>query len=319
MPDFDAAKHLAYSFWTALTGDVDPEAPWHVSHPLNTIAGRDLEERLWGPLFTGLDGIAAELHLLFAGTWRDRSFVTVAGLLHGDFTRAWLGIPATEGPAALRFGAFHDVTDGTIGETRLLFDIVDFAHRAGVDLLPVGRYDHSSVTGPTTGDGVATAYQGSGAEALALVESMAFDGLLRYDGRSLESMGMERFWDVGGMRWYGPGGIGTTLGLVGFQKHHQIPFLRAIPDRGGIEHYARFGEAGYVASGGWPSLKGTWQGDYLGFEADGRPITMRVMDWWRVENGRLVENWVLVDLLEFLVQIGRDRFPGGTLTLEGNR
>jgi hypothetical protein len=30
------------------------------------------------------------------------------------------------------------------------------------------------------------------------------------------------------------------------------------------------------------------------------------MDFWRVEGDRLAENWVLIDLLDFLAQLGYD-------------
>jgi hypothetical protein len=33
---------------------------------------------------------------------------------------------------------------------------------------------------------------------------------------------------------------------------------------------------------------------------------MRVMDLWRAEDGKLVENWVYIDLLNLLLQIGVD-------------
>lgn len=35
-------------------------------------------------------------------------------------------------------------------------------------------------------------------------------------------------------------------------------------------------------------------------------MTMRVADWWRVEDGLLRENWVLIDLPHFFLQLGVD-------------
>jgi hypothetical protein len=35
---------------------------------------------------------------------------------------------------------------------------------------------------------------------------------------------------------------------------------------------------------------------------------MRVADWWRCENGLLIENWVLIDLPHLLLQMGVDVF-----------
>jgi hypothetical protein len=35
---------------------------------------------------------------------------------------------------------------------------------------------------------------------------------------------------------------------------------------------------------------------------------MRVMDFWRRENDRLVQNWVFIDLPELFLQFGVDLF-----------
>ena len=47
------------------------------------------------------------------------------------------------------------------------------------------------------------------------------------------------------------------------------------------------------------------------------------MDIWRAEGGKLVENWVLIDLVDFLDQIGidvlqlvRDKIASGEIVLE---
>ena len=34
------------------------------------------------------------------------------------------------------------------------------------------------------------------------------------------------------------------------------------------------------------------------------------MDFWRVEDGRIADNWVSVDFAEVLFQLGRDVFDG---------
>lgn len=103
--------------------------------------------------------------------------------------------------------------------------------------------------------------------------------------------------------------MGSSLSLNRFEKYHQEPFLAAFPDRGGISHFARFAEAQYVCSTGWPSIRATHPATYLGMPANDQAITMRVMDWWRAEDGLLVENWVLIDLLNLASQIGHELLP----------
>jgi hypothetical protein len=51
----------------------------------------------------------------------------------------------------------------------------------------------------------------------------------------------------------------------------------------------------------------TLSGDgWLGIAPTGREITLRSLDFWRLEDGLIRENWVLVDLLDMWAQIGVD-------------
>jgi hypothetical protein len=74
-------------------------------------------------------------------------------------------------------------------------------------------------------------------------------GLMQFDGKSLESMGMTRFWTPQ-FQWYGPGGIGSARGHHNYEHVHQGPFLKAFPDRIGGNHKCRIGDGAFVASFG---------------------------------------------------------------------
>jgi predicted ester cyclase len=113
------------------------------------------------------------------------------------------------------------------------------------------------------------------------------------------------------MNWYGPAGIGTARGIAAFRRQHQIPFLKALPDRRVIlsGEGVMFGEGAYVATTGFPNMQMTVTGDgWLGIAPGNQAITMRSLDFWRCENGLIRENWVLVDLLHVYRQIGVDVF-----------
>ena len=47
---------------------------------------------------------------------------------------------------------------------------------------------------------------------------------------------------------------------------------------------------------------------WMGIAPAGRRITMRSLDFWRIEDGLIRENWVLVDLLDAYRQLGVDVF-----------
>jgi predicted ester cyclase len=108
--------------------------------------------------------------------------------------------------------------------------------------------------------------------------------------------------------WYGPAGIGSTRGLDGFRAHHQIPFLRAYNDREGAGHYIRISDGPYAVTGGWPSVRGTHTGEWLGMAPTGRMIEMRVMDFYRLEGDKIAENWVPMDVIHIALQMGVDLF-----------
>jgi hypothetical protein len=122
-------------------------------------------------------------------------------------------------------------------------------------------------------------------------------------------MEMDRYWHPR-MSWYGPSGIGTGRGIAGFRNWHQIPFLAAMPDRGQYVDqitYHFFGDRSYAAVTGWPNMIQTLtHGGWMGIAPAGRRITMRSLDFWRVEDGRIRENWVMVDLLDVYAQLGVD-------------
>ena len=100
--------------------------------------------------------------------------------------------------------------------------------------------------------------------------------------------------------------------IEGFRNWHQIPFLNGLPDRGSKVAeitYHFFGDNDYAAVTGWPNMIQTISHDgWLGIPPLGKEITMRSLDFWRVENSLIRENWVMVDLLHMYDQIGIDVF-----------
>ena len=50
--------------------------------------------------------------------------------------------------------------------------------------------------------------------------------------------------------------------------------------------------------------RGTHTGDFLGIPARGKPVEMRSIDIWRVQNGMFVEHWDELNLMQMFQQIG---------------
>jgi predicted ester cyclase len=315
-------KQTIWTFWNKLTGStpenvgdlvrqyVHEEVVWNGPHPLNQIRGRDeLISRYWQPLLHAFPHLRRRTDILFGGSFDGHDWVCATGYLIGRFMHDWIGIPATGAGTYIRFGEFSSLRDGKIDQTYVILDILDVLRQAGFRLPPNYGGQEWVVPGPITTDGLLLAPQDDAEteRSLELVEAMLFKGLRGFAGGDLKVMGMARYWHPD-MFWYGPCGIGTTYGLKGFEDSHQAPFLRAFPDRVGGNHKARFAEGMYVASTGWPSLRCTHTGEYLGVPATGNKIGMRVMDWWRREGDLLVENWVFIDMVDLFLQMGVDIF-----------
>ena len=282
-----------------------PGAVLHAPCPIDDCGDRDdALARFWRPLLTAFPDLERRDDILIAGSWKESDWVAACGHWEATFAAPWLGIAPTGGAVSLRYGEFHRFAAGAIVESYMLIDIPDLMRQARQWPFAPARGVQDRWPGPATRDGVQLAphTDESGRKSLALVEAM-IAGLMQYDGKTLDSMGQERFWREGFM-WYGPSPIGTGRGLKGFQDVHQRAFLSAFPDRKGGDHKCRIGQGAYVGSTGWPSIRATHTGPgFIGLPASGRAITMRVMDFWRREADLLAENWVFIDIPDLLRQL----------------
>jgi predicted ester cyclase len=286
---------------------------WRVACPVDEVSGVDAYCAAWlDPLARALPGLMRRDEIVMGGISRTGSGQWVATLGHyvGNFENDLLGIPANGKLVFLRCGEFYRLEQGLIAEAVILPDLPDLARQAGRPILPHELGTEMVFPGPATHDGILPAHPGRSQVSVDLVEAMLFD-LRRFQPGSFASEGQTGtggYWHRD-MLWYGPAGIGSNFTYEGFQRDHRIPFLTAFPDRVGGNHFARFGDGDYVCSGGWPSMTMTHQGPYLGVAPTGQPLTLRVMDFWRCEDGQIRENWVLLDLLDLLRQMGRPVLP----------
>jgi len=287
-----------------------PDAVAHISHPLNDIGGATaIEQKLWTPLRSSFTRLERTHTMIAAGSFAGFDMVAILGHYRGVFISDWLGIPATNKATWLRFGEVHRLDGGRIAESWILIDILDLMRQAGFwplapSLGAEGLWPAPAAGGDMSLSGVDA---DQGRTSLDLVLAM-HAGLLSFDGKNLDSMDIARFWTPG-FAWYGPSGIGTTFGLEGFRRHHQIPFLVAFPDRKGGQHICRIGDGPFVVTGGWPSVTATHTGDgFLGMPATGRKVGMRVMDFYRCEGELIAENWIPIDIINLLLQMGYDVF-----------
>ncbi len=318
-PDLSRAdKTIVGDLWRALLREQDGAAALEscaaadlrlqAFHPVNEVQGLDaLARDFAAPLCQAFPDLQRRPYISIAGEHKDATWVATTGDFIGSFVNDWLGIRACGHSIHVRFGEFCRVEDGRVRDIMLLLDLVSLLRQCGRQALPPESGATRWIPGPRAGDGLrqSGADPADSARSLDLVLAM-IDGLNDYDGQTIASMSMTRFWTQD-MRWYGPAGIGSTVGLEGFERHHQIPFLRAFPDRiGGTEDTVWIAEGPYVACAGFPVLHMRHLGPYLGHPATGVAVTMRGIDWWKRSGDRLAENWVFVDLPDFFDQLDVD-------------
>ena len=302
--------HTADTIGAGLADYYHADATWHGPAPIDKLDGQDaIDSGFWAPLLEAFPDLEKTDYILFGGEFEGEQWVCATGNLVGTFENDWLDIPATGQATWLRYGEFHRFEDGRIVETRLLLDVLDVLRQAGYRFVPA-LAPEIVIPGPSTRDGVLLDEQddAESEKTLQLVEEMIFEGLESFEEAGLDGMGMAEYWHEDFL-WYGPAGIGSTRGIDGFQAYHQAPFLDAFPDREADSSDTRVAEGTYCAWTGWPSLEATHLGDgWLGLPATNEPVTMRVMDFWRREGEKLAENWVFIDMIDLLDQIGIDIF-----------
>jgi predicted ester cyclase len=132
------------------------------------------------------------------------------------------------------------------------------------------------------------------------IEAMV-DGLNDHD---IDNMG--RFFSES-FRWMGNAGCGFKQGLQEFQNNWQRPFQAAFSDKVCIDE-ARITQGQWCAAFG--RQEALHSGEFMGIAASGKRVEIRYMDLWKVVDGKITDNWVMVDFPYVMQQLGVDPFAG---------
>jgi predicted ester cyclase len=288
-------------------------ARFRMCHPFGDLEGAEaFDQSCLAPLRAALPDLERVDVIRITGIDQEGSrWLGCCGSYWGTFAAPFLGIPPTGQVVHMRYHDFYRIEGDRITEVQAIWDLPEVMMQAGVWPMgpQLGRF--MGTPAPQTQDGLgphdAALSHASQSHVIDMLTTMVRHP--REGGP--EVMELERYWHSK-LMWYGPAGIGTARGVDGFRHHHQIPFLRAMPDRGlhpeGLKHHF-FAEGAYVGVTGWPNMGQTLTGDgWLGLPPTGQKITLRSLDFWRIEAGLIRENWVLVDLLDVYHQLGVDVF-----------
>ena len=300
----------------------DSNTVFRVSAPFNELPGiASWSEFVAAPLLHAIEGAkwSTAMELRSAPVDGSRQSATW-GTLNGVFANSWCGLQPTGAEVAVRVGAIVDFLGDSAVRCTVMIDVFDLAEQAGQHLTrrSLGKTGRWPIP-RAVGSGVDGSPDVS-ATTLAVVKQM--QSALHDSARTRDEMiaaAHLAYWHDDFV-WAGPGGIGSSMGAEGFVDFHQLSFRTAFPDRvgGGLlasagatnttGHFVKFAEGRWAVTGGWPSVTATHSRDgWLGESASGRRITLRVFDFYQVDEGKISMNWVFIDLLDFLAQI--DRLP----------
>ena len=133
-----------------------------------------------------------------------------------------------------------------------------------------------------------------------VIESMV-DGLNDHRIEDIGEFFSENF------RWMGNFGCGTKSGLKEFQDNWQKPFQEAFSNKVCIDEARLF-------MGEWAAAFGKQEaihtGEFMGIKPTGKKVEIRYMDFWKVSEGKIQDNWVMVDFPFVMKQLGVDIFNG---------
>ncbi len=288
------------------------DATLNLCHPYGTLhGGQAYWNTCLAPLVEAMPDLERRDMIVLAGTTSEgQDWIGTMGNYMGTFINPLLDIPPSGHLAHMRYHEFFTVQDGKVIGMQAIWDLPELMMQASAWPMAPQLGAFLCTPGPMTGDGLNVSGDGQATQdhVIAMLEALCL-----YPGNPDPAvMQLEKFWHPA-FNWYGPAGIGTSRGIAGFRHWHQIPFLNAMPDRkldstaSLMSHWFAQGE--YVCETGWPNMRLTLSDDgWMGIAPAGKEVLLRSLDFWRMENGLIRENWVLVDLLDLYAQLGVDVF-----------
>ncbi|MFK7994759.1 MAG: ester cyclase [Granulosicoccus sp.] len=294
----------------ALDSVFSVDADFRMCHPFAQMQGPDaFWSRCLEPLHSAMPDLERRDMIVLSGTTPEGlEWVGCMGNYMGTFIASFLDIPPTGHLAHMRYHEFYQFSDGKVVQIQCIWDIPELMMQAGAWPMSPQLGAFLCTPGPMSGDGLAASGDGQSAQGhvLAMLED-----LCRFPSDPDPAiMQLEKYWHPQ-FNWYGPAGIGSCRGIAGFRHWHQIPFLNGMPDRkldasaDLMSHW--FAEGNYVCETGWPNMRLTLSEDgWMGIPPLNKEVCLRSLDFWRLEDGLIRENWVLVDLLDVYAQVGVD-------------
>lgn len=291
-----------------------PDARIRLCFPYQDVNGPiELCERVYAPLLAAMPDLEKRDFIFMAGPrWgegKEGNWVGLGGNFLGTLHRPWLTIPAHGKPVFMRYHEYLRIEGDRIVEMEAIWDIPQVMLQAGFWPMAPQLGVEWMCPGPANGKGLVEApFDEEAADrSVRIVWDMLHD--LRQGNAETPDRGLAGYWHEN-CSWFGSKGIGSARGHAGIRDVVLKSFRRGLSENvRALNEGVFFGDQDLVAFTGWPSGTATHSGDgFLGLAPTGKRFTRRSLDFWRVEDGRIRENWVMVDMLDLYRQLGVDVF-----------
>ena len=291
-------------------------------YPLNEFSGLgEFKRKFWEPLFNSFPDIERREQIVIGGAFRDKFQVGSISTLSGTFKQSWFGISPNNKMINLKCCEIHELRNNKIIESHILIDLLDLMLQCGQYPLNKSRGAEGNWLHPINRDGVNFFEKNFEISQASLNQSLVMQRSLNIKPElevktdhelkeKLKNHPQSDYWHDK-MIWYGPSGIGTARSLDGFIKHHQMPFRKTFKERNywKLGHYCELGDGNFSLTAGWNSIQAIYGSDnWLGYKSNNQNVTMRVMDFYHHDEGKIRENWVPIDIIHILKQIDIDVF-----------
>jgi predicted ester cyclase len=206
----------------------------------------------------------------------------------GKHVGPFLGIPPTNKMVTMSGIAIHRVADGRLVEHWGYVDAVGLLVQMGVMPAPPALPPLPPPPPETGSNGVVLDAE----QMKQTVRRMFEEGINRRNRAVMDELLHPAYVNYS-MPMTAPGaqGLDEVLNL----------FFTAFPDMHIVVEDV-FGENDKAVSRG--QMTGTHQGPFMNVPATGRAIKIGYIDIWKARGGRLIENWVQLDMLDLLIQLG---------------
>ncbi len=288
-----------------------PDYTWEGVFPFMHLSGtEEVAEKFWKPVKESLSSMQRRQDVFMAGVATDgKTWVTSMGQFMGLFDKEFLGIRITRKMQHLQYVEFSMIEDGKIKHSAMFVDLLGFMKEAGCYPLPPETGHYFVYPGPREHNGLMyedAPYEKSEASFQATKRMMDYLGDNVNEELYTPAETLSKFWTED-LIWYGPCGIGAVYTIPRYQTQDQMHFRKGLYDTTIDEIHAWFAEGDFVCY--YADMTASSKGGWLGMAGGSKGISMRGdLDIYYIKDGRISENWCLIDLPYWLYQQGVNIF-----------